>query len=826
MIFMKDETIFIYNGETYDELKDKPMFCIKTLVIGEHGFFHVGFLTLGRLLENVDTVVIKDSDFVYHDKMFSREFASHIKRLDLSSCTEIKKVNSGLMCCVAQHMKNLEEIILPDGVVEILGGTFLQFENLKKVNIPKSVRKIGETIFYRNVEIDELVISADMDNFSIEPYAFNDVHIKRLIIEKRSKFSSFCFIDNFKGSTIDELIIYDEIPEYYVPMEEFRSKEKSGNYKENIMVKKIIYKNSNDNVVLGTSGVSGSRSLDRPMCERFYNPYIKKSMPVYPHIYDKSFLEELTFPSNVKELSIPGYVYCNFDLNIFGTKIDNRKISNLLEKKFVACTLAKDYTFISYNNFEELVEIARKKIEEIKESSIYDFIFFVGPRLSMHETLQIRLIMRKKAILVNFIKTNIVKETNENVDEHEEKDEQIDSLLNEIKNITTTLPDSYKKLIKDVVNKYYNEYLNDFNSEYELSISNKRTFGTNDVVSSEANFISKLQYLVIELSGVKDKIEKLSRLCEYKTLIGEKDFEPKDEKENVIKKILSIANLLPDPIRYRVYDGLYIIIDEESEQCNEQINKLLIEKDEICLQLPKQQESLLKKLSDYYDLLNAYYECNKDYIKLLNTIHENEVSFDDVMKVNGLIATIRITIKSVYDSSLRLKLDNVFENILRKYKTIICKKIKLFNCNTDYNEVQKSMISEINLFLSSIKEDLKEDFYKHEFKEDLKNALDILRGSVIANEEFGIVSSLVFDINNIFMNNKNDERVGKERKVLITYLESIRNLEECLVEKDNVIKYLSGLLIDLKFYESKKCEYVKAKKKKDYVSKKVDEFNI
>jgi len=816
---MKDDTTFVYYGETYEELKDKPMFLVKTLVIGENGFTEVGFRSL-ELLENVDTVIIKDSNFWEYYRLFSEKFSSQIKCLDLSLCKELKIINDKLMFYKFGFMKNLERIILPEGLEEIGNYAFRSFENLKRINIPKSIKKCGNWIFgyYSNFEIDELFINDFFPSNSME--SFNNISLKKVIIEKRDG-DYRSVVKKFLNSTIEELIIYDKIPEIYYFMREFVIRRYEGS---KLTVKKIVYKNAEDFVNIRFES-------DFPNMELRYCDEID-----YPRIinYDISELEELTFPSNVKELVIPGFSVYNFNINVFGTTITSDMVKNLLYSQKSSRWehhMQDQHIFIKYDNFKELIQTTRKIENELGETGKYNYVFFVGPTLSSFEMIYIRSILGGKTNALSFIENNIVNKISdikENVkeDKTEYKDEEIDSLLNQIKGIASLLPDNYKTLIKDAVNKYYNEYLNDFDNENELSISNKKIFGSDEIGSSRIRFITKLQSLIFELSSVQDQIEKLSKLCEYKKLISDEDFEPKDEKEKLIKKILEIAKLLPQNLKEQIYNDLRSIIDKKCEEYNTKLDNLF-EEEIINLEMPKKEESLLKNLSDYNDLVFSYYSSNKEYITLLNTIDKKEVDIENITNINGIIMTIRKSIELIHNESLKEKMSNTFENILIKHKRVIEEKIKLFNTNNDYKEYVKSVLEEINIFLETLRKVVKEDNEEFTFKEDLEESLSILKEEkIVIDESVGIVSSLVVDIYKVFLSNKDDVEINKKRTAVINYICSVKIKEKALDEKDNLIKYLSNLLIELEMYISRKEKHMKVKKQKDYISKKMEEFKI
>jgi len=198
-----------------------------------------------------------------------------------------------------------------------------------------------------------------------------------------------------------------------------------------------------------------------------------------------------------------------------------------------------------------------------------------------------------------------------------------------------------------------------------------------------------------------------------------------------------------------------------------------------------------------------------------------------ITNINGIIMTIRKSIELIHNESLKEKMSNTFENILIKHKRVIEEKIKLFNTNNDYKEYVKSVLEEINIFLETLRKVVKEDNEEFTFKEDLEESLSILKEEkIVIDESVGIVSSLVVDIYKVFLSNKDDVEINKKRTAVINYICSVKIKEKALDEKDNLIKYLSNLLIELEMYISRKEKHMKVKKQKDYISKKMEEFKI
>lgn len=79
-----------------------------------------------------------------------------------------------------------EEVVLPDGVVEIADGVFRSRKSLKKIVIPEGCTKIGQSVFRDCAALEEVVLPESAT--AIGDYCFkNCTSLKRIVLPSKTK---------------------------------------------------------------------------------------------------------------------------------------------------------------------------------------------------------------------------------------------------------------------------------------------------------------------------------------------------------------------------------------------------------------------------------------------------------------------------------------------------------------------------------------------------------------------------------------------------------------------------------------------------------------
>ena len=60
--------------------------------------------------------------------------------------------------CLKNYTGNKTKVVIPDGVISIGESAFEDFENLKSITIPASVRHIGKNIIEKNQTLSRIVV--------------------------------------------------------------------------------------------------------------------------------------------------------------------------------------------------------------------------------------------------------------------------------------------------------------------------------------------------------------------------------------------------------------------------------------------------------------------------------------------------------------------------------------------------------------------------------------------------------------------------------------------------------------------------------------------
>ena len=175
--------------------------------IGQFAFYICPNLKTVLGLENVRqigyrafyqcTSLIIDDLYLPKAETLSEACLQGVRYRKISSLGKIKVVPVGL----ANYCEELEEVVLPETVIEIKGGAFRDCLNLTKINIPQSVEIIGGYAFHK-VPIESDIYLPNLKK--LESFdAFNSTLIKSLNLPKVEYIASNTFRNCLDLKTVD-----------------------------------------------------------------------------------------------------------------------------------------------------------------------------------------------------------------------------------------------------------------------------------------------------------------------------------------------------------------------------------------------------------------------------------------------------------------------------------------------------------------------------------------------------------------------------------------------------------------------------------------------
>ncbi len=112
-----------------------------------------GLMTIGGFIEVPQILTVKNGYGGWRETETSTNviLKSIVKKVVIAHGTT--KINDYAFA----YYKNLEEIILPDGIIEI-GSAFFNCKSLSKVNLPKTLKKLTGTTFYNGCPIAHVIV--------------------------------------------------------------------------------------------------------------------------------------------------------------------------------------------------------------------------------------------------------------------------------------------------------------------------------------------------------------------------------------------------------------------------------------------------------------------------------------------------------------------------------------------------------------------------------------------------------------------------------------------------------------------------------------------
>ena len=153
---------------------------------------------------NTCTLILKDGTEVETD--FSNLYLYSMNTVKVVIYEGIEVLEES----VFNGFRTVNEIILPESIVEILDFAFANCHNLTKINIPKSCIKIGKSAFFNCFSLQRIVL---LNVLEIDNYAFLNSGLEEIVIMgdiREISRSSFNGCKNLKYFVIsDSCIFYD-----------------------------------------------------------------------------------------------------------------------------------------------------------------------------------------------------------------------------------------------------------------------------------------------------------------------------------------------------------------------------------------------------------------------------------------------------------------------------------------------------------------------------------------------------------------------------------------------------------------------------------------
>lgn len=134
---------------------------------------------------------------------FAFNYCRNLKKIEIPE--SVKSLGDGYSGCVFQGCSSLEEIIINNGVENIGDATFNHCTSLKKITIPDSVKTMGEYIFRGCTSLEEIKLSENIEH--IYAGTFSECRgLKNITIPKNVKsisYSAFSYCPSLLNIFVD-----------------------------------------------------------------------------------------------------------------------------------------------------------------------------------------------------------------------------------------------------------------------------------------------------------------------------------------------------------------------------------------------------------------------------------------------------------------------------------------------------------------------------------------------------------------------------------------------------------------------------------------------
>ena len=431
-------------------------------------------------------------------------------------------------------MIDLEEIIIPDGVTEIEYATFFNCKNLKRIILPKSIRKIGDGAFGYCTSLEEIKIPDGVTEIKYEAF-WGCEKLKRIVLPKSLKKIG---VLAFNCCTALEEI---EIPDGVEVIE-------NDTFKDCTDLKRIVL----------------PKSLKK-IGERAFNCC--------------TALEEIEIPDGVEIIEYDTFDCCQ---NLKRVVLP-QSIRNIDAPIFNGCN-SLEYIQIKYDSYQQLDTFINNNKEFLKKYvSQPDFkkeqLVFVGENLILFQ----KLLIAGKLGLDNYIFES-PRTINKNSDKLiENKNEtkifssnpEINEKINKIYELISLLSEYTQRQIKSQIEpliKKAQELEEEMRPVFEKQEAGlKLTFG-----DKKTTIITSLDNILFKLNEIDSFNELLKKLEQYKALIDNNNIklDKTDYISDNINEIIILVNDFDELQKEDIKNKLKKIIDDTQKDIRESGEKV------------------------------------------------------------------------------------------------------------------------------------------------------------------------------------------------------------------------------------------------------------
>lgn len=598
--------------------------------------------------------------------------------MNLNIKTDDYEITNGILTWVR---KDIEKLELPESIEVIEAETFRNCTNLKKVVLPKKLKKIAESTFFYCQSLEEITIPEGVERIGARAF-YNCINLKKVSLPRTLEEIG---AGAFQGChSLEEITIPEGVEE--ISAEAFVCCYK---------LRKIVLSNTLKEIESSTfrscfslKEITIPDSVKKIGSSTFYNC---------------QSLEEITIPEGVEKIGFETFRGCY--------KLKKIKLHSGLkiidDNAFEDCTSLEEITIpdtietIGKDVFNQCRRLKKVIIVQY-ETKQSNYIKKIYKKLNLKKILG-----QLTDAEIIFVKEDILKTTTSISDRIE--DEEIQKLLNQIQEICQNLPESTRQLINNKVNdiiKEYNLQKDALKPKYNQDKTTTLTSGGTISMVKDTTII-KLEGIILGLSREKKLIEFLKNIEKYKQLLDTNvtELSNDDSIESKIKNIIYYSNFLTLDKKNKIIDKLKSNIEFISK---ESLKQLGIINNQVELSLNNYQDyerKLSDDISDTLDDIKNEYNKKKPYLELLKCLQSNEFDINNndetiISDINKIRYVLSKLSNSNYKSGLENKLNIIFEKYINQIIEIL-NDDELLN-KTNYEDLELELRTDINPLLESI----------------------------------------------------------------------------------------------------------------------------
>ena len=687
-------------------------------------------------------------------------------------------------------MIDLKEIIIPDGVEVIEKGTFKDCTDLKKVDIPKTLRKIGDEAFENCISLEEIKIPEGVIEIGDETF-LNCKNLKRIVLPKSIRKIGDGAFENC--TSLEEI----KIPER---VEAIHSGTFAGcnNLKRVILPKSIVKIGSNAFTFCSLEEIEIPDRVTEIEYAAFWG-CIKLKRIVLPKSLKKIGELAFNYCTALEVIEIPDGVeaieYDTFDdCEILKRVILPQSIRDIDETAFNNCPSLVSIQ-IKYDSYQKLETFINNNIEFLKKyvsQPVYkkEQLAFIGENLTLFQ----KLLIAGKLGLDNYIFESpiIINQNNDKLIENNKEKKifssnpEINEKINKIYELISLLSEETQRQIKSQIEPLIKE-------SQELEEEMRPVFGKQETElkltfgDKKTTIISSLDNILFKLNEIDSFNELLKKLEHYKAIIDNNNIklDKTDYISDNINEIILLINDFDESQKEDIKNKLKKIIDDTQKDINKKIDTLFDNNPFNNQVFQNYMDDLSLKISKYKDNIENIYHRIIPLKQLLQKLTQPTSEYiTDINDIADTVYSTRAIIDKIPEEEFKQEIKKELEESVEESVDYINNILSIQQYEkANYQEVISKITSKIMIILVKIND------YNSKSKSQL--ILDMVKEHRNKIQSIDKLVSELIEIEEIIKEDKNlnnniDDYSGIEQLLLNTYLYIKNNtvLEDKIKEEE------------------------------------------